>query len=69
MPWHESCKIYKGFWNLERNKLIIDNVEVGASRLSNPLYILQLSCQGICALGKIVVLNTNDLGNVPLARG
>jgi hypothetical protein len=45
MPWHDRCKIYKGFGNLARNTLIIDNVEAGASRFSNPLY---LSCQGIC---------------------
>jgi hypothetical protein len=47
MPWHEGFKIYTGFGNLARNTLIIDNVEVGAARFSNPLYILQLSCQGI----------------------
>jgi hypothetical protein len=69
MPWHDSYKMYEGFVNLARNALNIDNVDVGASMFSNPLHILQLSCQGICALGKIVALNTKDFGKVHLTRG
>jgi hypothetical protein len=34
MPWHDSCKICKGFGNLARNTLIIDNVEAEASKFT-----------------------------------
>jgi hypothetical protein len=67
MPWHDSCKI--GFENLEAPTSTLSIINVFLARFPNPLYILQLSCQGICALGKIVALHTKDIGTVPLARG